>query len=90
MTGFFTPKRTIIIGLLVALVITLYFWRSEIYIAAENACMAAIGQQTIEANEQSRKEADAVKMDEQSRSKRDVIDGLRELGILRENSNDSE
>lgn len=78
-----SPKRIIILSLITALVVLLWFWRGEIYRAAENACAAAIGQKTIEVNEQSRKDADAVKIEEQSRSKRDVIDGLRDLSILR-------
>lgn len=89
--SFFTSKPFLILGALAAFTIVLWFWRGEIYRAAENACVAAVGQKTIEKNNQSRKDADGVRKKEQTKSKCGVIDGLHyELGILRENRSCSE
>lgn len=82
-------KYWLILAAVIALGVFVYMWRSEIIKGAESACMAAIGQKTIEANNQSRKNADEVRKDEQSRTKRDVVNGLSNLGILRPD-NDSE
>lgn len=84
--SFLLKKPMLILGALAAFVIVLWFWRGEIYSGAQNACMAEFGQQTIIKNEQSRKGADEVRKQEQTKSKCGVIDGLHfELGIMREN-----
>ena len=90
MIGLLTPKRMIILGLIFAIGVLFYLYSDQLYKAGENACMALVSEKTIETNNQSRKNADAVKKDEQSRSKRDVIDGLCGLGIMYENRGCSE
>lgn len=80
------PKKYLIaISLLAALVIVLWFWRSEIYSAAENALSAAVNQKTIEVNEQSKKGAENVRKDVQSFDERQLDEYLCSLGIVQDN-----
>lgn len=80
-----TNKYFLLLCVLSALCVVLWFWRSEIYRAAESACIATVTQSTVNKNEQSRKDANEVKKDEQTRDKCAIISGLNDLGILREN-----
>jgi hypothetical protein len=71
-----------ILGTLVALIGFIYFWRAEIYKAAEGALKANITQTTIERNQQSRKEADNVTR--QERKITDIDRALCSLNVMRE------
>lgn len=73
------------LAIAVFLIGLIYLWRSEIYNAAENACMATVGQKTIEANNQSVKDAVEVRKNEQTKTKRDIIHKLCEFDIMYEN-----
>lgn len=68
-----------------ALVAFVYMWRSEIYRAAESACLATVSQKTVEASNVSVKAASEVRKNEQSKTKDDVVRELCYIGIMREN-----
>lgn len=79
-------RKYIALGVLIAaLIAVVYFWRADIYRAGESACMALVSEKSAQANESSRRGAEDVVRDEQSRTKRDIVNGLCRLGIMREN-----
>lgn len=75
-------KYTISLAVFAFIGVLLFFWRNEIYNAAQSACLASVGQKTIETNQQSLKDANDTRKKEQSLS--DIDDGLCRLGIMRE------
>lgn len=81
----FIPKKYIVIlGLVAALGVALWFWRSEVYNAAQDAYAALVSAATIEVNEQSQKDSENVRKEIQSFNARQLDNRLCKLGIVQD------
>ena len=80
------PKKYLIsISLIAALVVVLFFWRSEIYNAASNALTATINAETHQSNVQSKKDAENVRKEVQAFDNLQLDNRLCGLGIVQDN-----
>lgn len=82
----FLRNWKIIVGLAVfaSIALILFFWRSDIIKGTENAYRAITNEKTIEANIQSKKEADNVRREVQALDSRARARELCALGIVYE------
>lgn len=85
------PKKYLIsISLIAALVVVLFFWRSEIYSAASNALTATINAETHQSNVQSKKDAENVRKEVQAFDNLQLDNRLCGLGIVQDNGCDNQ
>lgn len=82
---FLASKPFLILGALAAFIVVLWFWRGEIYRAAENLVTAQINEQTITIQEQSKKETESVRKEIQSFDDIQLDNRLCDLGIVQDN-----
>ena len=80
------PKKPLIyLAVLIAFIALVYFWRAEIYKAAESLATGQINEETITVSEQSNKEAENVRKEVQSFDDIQLDTRLCDLGIVQDN-----